>query len=100
MKRLCTFGTVCALGMALSGCLQSPTAPAAGGHTFGSGNATAANFNASSNSGGVTLGSGNRTLVPGAPSDTISTADASGGAAVGESGDAAERGGYTIGSGN
>lgn len=38
MNILRTFGSVCALGIGLAACVESPTAANAGGHTVGSGN--------------------------------------------------------------
>jgi hypothetical protein len=94
MKRLCTFGTACALGMALTGCMQSPTAPEAGGHTFGSGNLRPVN-STSAQGGGYTIGSGNRTRT-----DRTGEIGASTGADAATADTAAERGGHTVGSGN
>jgi hypothetical protein len=102
MKRLYTFTTACALGMALSGCVQSPTAANSDGHTFGSGNATEARFSLGEAAGGGTFGSGHRGTTGEAPSDTSSaaTVNSTGGQTTVDSAAVTERGGYTIGSGN
>jgi hypothetical protein len=101
MKRLYTFVTACALGMAFSGCVQSPTAADSSGHTVGSGNATGARFSAGEASGGLTLASGNRETTAGAPSDTSSAETvSSSGETAADTTAITERGGYTIGSGN
>jgi hypothetical protein len=99
MKRLYTFTTVCALGMALSGCVQSPTA--AEGHTVESGNASGARFNLGAASGGGTYGSGGKTTSEEAPSGTSSAATVSSGAeTAADTSGVVERGGHTFGSGN
>jgi len=101
MKRLYTLVTACALGMAFSGCVQSPTAAEGSGHTVGSGNATEARFSVGEGSGGLTFGSGNRATTAGAPSDTASAATVrSSGETAADTTAVAERGGHTFGSGN
>jgi hypothetical protein len=101
MKRLCTLGTVCALGMALSGCIQSPTAADGSGHTVGSGNLNPTTRSISAEAGGYTYGSGNRTLMSGAPSDASGTTTTTSSAvAPPDTGTVVGRGGHTFGSGN
>lgn len=102
MKRLYTFVTAYALGMAFSGCVQLPTAADGSGHTVGNGNATGARFSVGQTSGGYTVGSGNRATTPGEPSDTSSAATVSstGGETATDTTGVVERGGHTFGSGN
>lgn len=101
MKRLYTFVTACALGMAFSGCARSPTAANGSGHTVGSGNATGARFSTSQTSEGYTVGSGNRETTTGVSSDTSSAATvSSGGETAADTTGVVERGGHTFGSGN
>jgi len=87
MKRLRILGVICAVGAAVSGCIQSPTTPGLGGHTLGSGNLTGVNRGTSTQKGGYTIGSGNVT-GPTVSSQTTASDTTS------------ERSGHTVGSGN
>jgi hypothetical protein len=101
MKRLYTFTTACALGMALSGCVQSPTAEEGSGHPVGSGNASEVRFSLGEASGGGTYGSGGKATTEEAPSETSSATTVSSGAeTAADTSGVVERGGHTFGSGN
>lgn len=85
MNVLRILGTVCALGIGLSACVESPTAASAGGHTVGSGNLREA-----------------RSRMPGSALDTRMAGEAASSSlheALTMDG-AVVRAGHTVGSGN